>query len=179
MKSLLFLTLTLTSPLFSFSNPTSPDCEPLLPITITGFTWHNSTHNCGCDDPTTGCPPTGFPVGPGCGPPDTAQATFDNPNTGSKTTCYRTDPGSVPADIIPSESEHSCLSLGTRWTFGVEGWIMFTDPNVECPNGRWTVTARGNFDMGCVEDPFGNTTCAKIKPSFDIFIVDSVYAGEL
>jgi hypothetical protein len=107
--------------------PTSPDCE-ILPVTVTGFRWHNSTHNCGCDD--GGCLPTGVSGGPGCGPPDTAQATFWDPNNRYNGTCYRGDPGTVPAGIIPGAGAYSCLSLGTRWAFGTKGWILFTDPNV-------------------------------------------------
>lgn len=107
--------------------PTTPDC-PIPPVTVTGFLWHNSTHNCGCDD--GGCLPTGVHGGPGCGPPDTARATFWEPINAANTTCARADPGSVPAGTIPGEYAYSCLSLGRRWTFGVDGWISYTDPNI-------------------------------------------------
>jgi hypothetical protein len=74
----------------------------------------------------------------------------------------------VPAGIIPGAGAYSCLSLGTRWAFGTKGWILFTDPNVVCDNIRWEITFNGTFDMDCVVDSFGNSTCVQRDNSFCI-----------
>ncbi|KAK6827027.1 hypothetical protein RU639_004562 [Aspergillus parasiticus] len=140
------------------------------PAIITNFTWHNSTHNCGCDD--GGCLPTGLHGGPGCGPPDMVEATFSqqSPTYNDTLTCGASDPGSVPARPIPG-GPFNCRSLGRHFIFtanGTEGTLTYVEPNFICPKGRAQVTYVGSFEMDCVYDRFRNSTCVQSEPSFQL-----------
>ncbi|KJK60709.1 hypothetical protein P875_00053080 [Aspergillus parasiticus SU-1] len=140
------------------------------PAIITNFTWHNSTHNCGCDD--GGCLPTGLHGGPGCGPPDMVEATFSqqSPTYNDTLTCGASDPGSVPARPIPG-GLFNCRSLGRHFIFtanGTEGTLTYVEPNFICPEGRAQVTYVGSFEMDCVYDRFRNSTCVQSEPSFQL-----------
>ena len=127
----------------------SPPCM-IPPAHLTNFHWHNSTHNCGCDD--RGCLPTGLHGGPGCGPPDEPQATLIEPSLRYNTNCYALDPGIVPAQVIPG-GPYPCRSLGRRWYFAEDretGMVTFIEPNVYwyvlplC--GGWPVVSDGQSE---------------------------------
>ncbi|KAE8153786.1 hypothetical protein BDV25DRAFT_14651 [Aspergillus avenaceus] len=149
------------------------DCA-VSPAIIIDFSWHNSTRNCGCDD--GGCLPTGLPGGPGCGPPDTVQATFQQQSAyyNDSLTCGAWDPGSVPAREIPG-GPFNCRSLGRRFSFGVNGTeatINYVEPNFLCANGRAQVTYEGSFSMDCVSDSYGNSTCVQHDPTVHLNAMD-------
>lgn len=114
-----------------FTYGQDPDDCYIPPAIITNFSWHNSTHNCGCDD--GGCLPTGLHGGPGCGPPDTVEATFSqqSPTYNDTLTCGASDPGSVPARPIPG-GPFNCRSLGRHFFLavnGTEGTLTYVEPN--------------------------------------------------
>lgn len=112
-------------------NPTDPNCD-IAPAVMSKFYWHNSTHNCGCDD--GGCLPTGLPSPQGCGPPDKIEASFYQPTFDYNVTCIAADPGSVPAKPIPG-GWYSCRSLGRHWSFekiGGVATVTFVEPNGQC-----------------------------------------------
>ncbi|KAF7595403.1 hypothetical protein BBP40_006398 [Aspergillus hancockii] len=184
--SVLFFLTTLSSITQLASGQGTDDCE-ILPAIITNFSWHNSTHNCGCDD--GGCLPTGLHGGPGCGPPDTVRVTFyqSSPTYNDTLICGASDPGSVPARAIPG-GPFNCRSLGRRFSFtvnGTEGTLSYVEPNfawyvlaleiafvifhglrlivviVFSPTGRAQVTYTGSFAMGCEYDSYRNATCVQ------------------